>query len=82
VQWGICTPKPRMLSTSYNGVLVFYKQNFDINKAFKPKLSGFNPQAKFLATPLLCATTTLEILNLWPLLTGGCFSEVTLFYKT
>ncbi len=44
-------PKPRLLCTRYNGVLAFHTQNFNINVAFKPKLSDCTPQAKFLATP-------------------------------
>ncbi len=52
--------KPRLLSTRENGVLAFYKQKFNINKAFKPKLSNCTPQAKFLATPLIGSRYTLN----------------------
>ncbi len=40
-------PKPRLLSTRKNGVLAFYKQKFNINKAFKPKLSNCTPKPNF-----------------------------------
>ncbi len=35
MQWGIGTPKPRLLSTRSNEVVAFYNQNVNINEAFK-----------------------------------------------
>ncbi len=48
VQWGIFTPKIRLLSTRYNEVLAFYNKNVNINDTFKLKLSNCTPQAKLL----------------------------------
>jgi len=62
-------PKPRLLSTRYNGVLAFYEQNLNINninKAFKPILSDCTPKDKFLAMPLFGAIGVLQDFNRIP----------------
>jgi len=46
MQWGICTPNPKLLRTRFNGVKTFHLEKININMAFQPNFYNCTPSGQ------------------------------------